>query len=245
MPVMKVERLTQHQFEELRRLIARKPITALKPKMFFIARSGVPTLAYAGWTPTLTCLKRELEEEMHWLGAEDDGSKWPKTTLGALRDTDPGLTKDELKRLRAICAASLPYLPSTLVLVHHVSLVVYECRSLEKRLKTMRLDLLGTTLRVGHDEADEDAMAFVDGALAPFQADDLNDYLTDLRPAQRCAGHYRDRHIEPTLIHELDANTWPAMDLFIERVEAAFPDRYIWFEPSSRHVTIRTLRPAS
>ncbi len=30
-----------------------------------------------------------------------------------------------------------------------------------------------------------------------------------------------------------------------ERVEAAFPDRYIWFEPSSRHVTIRSLRSAS
>tara|TARA_B100000809_G_C15077712_1_gene508485 strand:+ start:162 stop:902 length:741 start_codon:yes stop_codon:yes gene_type:complete len=245
MPVMQVERLTQHQFEELRRLIARKPTTALKPKMFFIARSGVPTLAHTGWTPTLTCLKRELEEEMHWLGAEDDGSKWPKTTLGALRDTDPGLTTDELKRLRTICVASSPYLSSTLVPVHRVSLVIYECRSLEKRLKTMRLDLLGTTLRTGHDEADEDAMTFVDDVLAPFQADDLDDYLTDLRSVQRYAAHYRDRHIEPTLIHELDANTWPAIDLFIERVEAAFPDRYIWFEPSSRHVTIRSLRSAS
>ena len=244
MPVMEVQGFTQHQFEALRRLIARKPITAMQPKTFFIARSGIPTLAYTGFTLTLTSLKRELEEELSWLGPEDDGSRWPKTTLGALRDTDPGLTTDELVRLREICRASTAYLSSTPIPVHNVSLVVFECRSLEKRLKTMRLDLLGTMLRCGPDTPDDDALQDVEDVLAPFEAHELELYLSHVQSGKRRATHYRDRNIEPTLVHELDASTWPVMDLFIERVEAAFPDRYVWFEPSSRHVTIRTLRSA-
>uniref|UniRef100_A0A7S4PTE7 Uncharacterized protein n=1 Tax=Alexandrium monilatum TaxID=311494 RepID=A0A7S4PTE7_9DINO len=74
----------------------------LEPRALFVAWSGVLTLAYAGWPPQATALKARVEESLGGcLAAEQQGSKWPKTTLGALRD---GRTLDlgELERLFAV-----------------------------------------------------------------------------------------------------------------------------------------------
>ena len=79
-----------------------KPRTIVKPQEFFISWSGVPTLAYQGFTKPLLDIKNELERRISGIKPENPGSKWPKTTLGALRD-DKQLSLDDLFVLRKIC----------------------------------------------------------------------------------------------------------------------------------------------
>mmetsp|Transcript_71500 Transcript_71500/g.221787 ORF Transcript_71500/g.221787 Transcript_71500/m.221787 type:complete len:134 (+) Transcript_71500:466-867(+) len=70
----------------------------LEPRALFVAWSGVITLAYAGWPPQAVAAKARFHEVTgSALAPEQPGSRWPKTTLGALRE-DRVLTLEELER---------------------------------------------------------------------------------------------------------------------------------------------------
>ncbi len=55
-----------------------------------------------GFPPALVNLKQQLSEHHPTLPKENPGSRWPKTSLGALKD-GTRLTPDQLNTLLAIC----------------------------------------------------------------------------------------------------------------------------------------------
>ena len=61
-----------------------------------------PYCCCRGFPPPIASLKRQIEASHPGLDAENPGSRWPKTSLGALKD-DKRLTPDQLKALNAIC----------------------------------------------------------------------------------------------------------------------------------------------
>ena len=59
-------------------------------------------IAHRGFPEALLLLKSSLESTHPALPKENSGSKWPKTTLGALRDKQR-LTPDQLEALNRLC----------------------------------------------------------------------------------------------------------------------------------------------
>ena len=83
-----------------------------------------------GFPPAITQLKAVLERMHPTLPKENPGSRWPKTSLGALRDRKR-LTPHQLERLLRICreegalmqAGGLQPLE-----VNRAALCIFECR---------------------------------------------------------------------------------------------------------------------
>ena len=73
-------------FDEPRlRALVRGDRCVLRPQTYFVAWNGVLTLVYDGFPPVLAGIKARLNAE-DALPPENFGSRWPKTTLAALRD---------------------------------------------------------------------------------------------------------------------------------------------------------------
>lgn len=134
------------------RLAAARERCELRPKQFFVAWSGVLTLAWRGFPPEIEALKRDIASAFPALKPENPGSRWAKTTLGCLRDIER-LTPDTLETLGNICDAFRDELCGTdggddaCVPVDALSVVTYECRSLERVVseRVVRLRDAGTS----------------------------------------------------------------------------------------------------
>ena len=117
-------------FDEQRlRALVRGDSCVLRPQTYFVAWNGVLALVYDGFPPVLAGIKARLNEE-DGLPPENFGSRWPKTTLAALRDDAPPLSLAELTSLRALCEEHASQL-SLRVPVSSLSVVSYDQRGLE------------------------------------------------------------------------------------------------------------------
>jgi hypothetical protein len=65
-------------------LISSARACIVQPYAFFVSWQGVLTLAYAGFPPSLVALKEHISE-FYAVPGENPGSRWPKTSLGALK----------------------------------------------------------------------------------------------------------------------------------------------------------------
>ena len=75
-----------------------------EPNSFFAAWNGVLCVVFDGFPHAVVELKSRLDQDCaSFLPKENFGSKWPKTSLGALTDDAPPFTRGELEKLRAIC----------------------------------------------------------------------------------------------------------------------------------------------
>lgn len=74
----------------------------LEPEAFFVSWQGVVTLTYRGFTPALIELKQRITAAHPSLPPENPGSRWPKSSLGCLRDGQR-LTPEQLDCLVQIC----------------------------------------------------------------------------------------------------------------------------------------------
>ena len=226
--------------EILLRVLRDRPATTLQPRAFFIAWSGVPTLVYAGFSPTLLAIKQDLEAHVPGLQEENPGSRWPKTTLGALREGQQ-LAWEDVLALRDICddvnrTIERNNAPLT---VDALTAVWGGCRSLETCHARTTLPL--TRSRPINTAVPPDAhRARVEHTLQQFARSHLSQYWDDLRCEGNHARHYRTEQVEPTLVHFLKEDPAP-IDTFIRRVDDALPGMYNWFAPHSRHLTVRTL----
>jgi hypothetical protein len=90
------------QAEMIATVVSRYGATSVSTSQFFISWNSVATLAYAGFSRTLLAVKRGIEEGILGLKPENPASKWPKTTLGCLRE-DVRLTEQQVHDLRSIC----------------------------------------------------------------------------------------------------------------------------------------------
>lgn len=243
----------------------------LSPKAFFVSWQGVVTLAYSGFPPQLAALKAQLSDAHgDALPKESPGSRWPKTSLGAVRD-GKRLTPEQLVALLRVCreesAAAFEEAggPSSIE-VRDLSVLTYECRSLERVMGRERLRLLGgggganaadaNAAPVDASPPSADEAARVASVLA--EADDPDYWFHASRDGGR-EGHYRGPAPGVTLVHELGlgggggeeggapaasssrARLLAAVRRFRERVDAELPGLYAWFDEASLHVTVRAI----
>ncbi|MBL7977895.1 MAG: hypothetical protein JNN12_06105 [Bacteroidetes Order II. Incertae sedis bacterium] len=224
----------------LRSLIARQPRCFLQPRSFFVAWCGVPMLTYQGFPNPILALKAELEQQIPQLLPENPGSKWPGTTLGALR---PGyqLTLEQLKTLRKICTKfeALIEREKVLFALTELQYVLFKCRSLEERILTAPLPL-----RKGKFDTSpftHKHLNWINHIHSQFDEARLEDYLPAVRQWGHRADHYRDTFVEATLIWDLPEEQPGFIKAFMNEVEDALPGYYVWFSPNGLHVTIRAL----
>jgi hypothetical protein len=213
---------------------------------FFVAWNGVIVLVYEGFPLSLVNAKKCIQESVPNLKPENFGSKWPKTTLGALQDDADDFTVEELQTLCDICAKFSNSMLSAKVEipVRTLSMVKYNCRSLERiwdrKDVSLELATVGDSSFVSREE-----MATVDGVVGEWC--DLSSYLPKVNAPGSRIGSYRSAcRGGATCVAFLDplpeALRQPMND-FQSTVEHSFPGRYIWMEESSLHCTLRSLSP--
>ena len=224
----------------------------LRPTAFFVAWSGVMTLAWQGFPPVLADMKRRIAETFPALPHEKPGSKWPKTTLGCLKE-GARLTKDQLRTLTQLCKnlsgdiymdytqLGLSPLATTnpwFVPVDSLSVVLFQCRSLERVLSEHEVRFRGQ-MRNRHRPS-KDECAVVDRVLVESSVENLERYWPLAARDGGREGHYRDVNFGATLVARLKRLPEALAD-FRNAVDAALPGMYVWFDDSSLHVTLRGL----
>lgn len=91
----------------------RSPRATFYAKEFFVSWSGVLTLVYVGFPQLVLDLKSLLHSTCPALASEFPGSKWPKTSLAAVNDESPSITKEQYLILREVCEAANAQLRKT------------------------------------------------------------------------------------------------------------------------------------
>ena len=231
-----------NEFNILRDIISCMPSTSLKPKEFFISWSGVPTLAYEGFSATLLDIKKNIDEKIPGIGKENPGSLWPKTTIGTLQN-GLKLSWSDVLALRSICDDLNERIKSeNLVLeISKLFIVIFLCRSLEKRLITVPIKLQTRNASNMDDYPQSEHLTQVATILNQFAKPNLKEYLPKLQREGNRESHYRTVHIESTLVFDLQEQQPEYINTFIDRVNKKLPGFYCWFIPESRHITIRSL----
>lgn len=241
----------------LRRAAAAATATQLEPRSFFVAWSGVLVLAYDGFTPPLASIKRALNESELPLCRESFGSKWPKTTLGAVADDAPPLTAAQLAALKALCLRHSQNFTGCAVPVRTASLVSYDWRGLEQLTARDDCVMMDAPAATPEPPTDEERSR-VSGVLAEWC--DVDAYLAPAnQPGSRTSTY---RHASPTgrtIVCFLDPAAAPSpaappaavpaalpttallgkVAMFQAEVDALLPGRYVWLAPASLHVTLR------
>ena len=222
----------------------------LRPTAFFVAWSGVMTLAWQGFPPVLADLKRRIAETFPALPPEKPGSKWPKTTLGCLKE-GARLTPDQLRTLTQLSKKFDIYMDYTQLglsplattnpwfePVDSLSVVLFQCRSLERVLSEHEVRLGGQTRRRDRPAKYEETA--VDRVLRESPVENLERYWPLAARDGGREGHYRDVNFGATLVARLKSLPY-RVEQFRRAVDAALPGMYVWFSDDSLHVTLRGL----
>lgn len=220
----------------IRDIVQEHQKTMVGAGQFFISWNGVPTLAYKGFSPVLLNIKKTIASLIPCLHRENPGSRWPKTTLGALCDNIT-LTLDHLVTLRDICDSMNPLLQNLIFSIQKLKIVLFYCRSLEQRLSTESIVLAGpedTSPPPGNH------LQEVSVIMNQFSRNNLHDYLPYVQKPGHRESHYRDPFIEATLVYDLEQVPGEIME-FRERVNRKLPGMFCWFEDESLHMTVRAL----
>jgi len=224
--------------------------TSVEAKEFFISYNSVPTLAYQGFSQTLLGIKAGIGQRIRGIKAENPGSKWPKTSLGAL-ENGKSISREGAKTLRTICDEQndkLIKLPrdDRLMSIEQLQIVIFQCRSLEKRLATIPVPLCG--LPASKDTPPDWHLEQVQNVMDQFSRDSLDQYYLCLDPnfkssEPKTIAYYHKPHFEATLVFDLSEkhSLHKAIDSFIDQVNRHMSNYYGWFELQSRHMTVRTL----
>jgi len=253
--------------QRLRQLTATIPPVVLEPAAFFVAWQGVLVLAWRGFPPPLASLKAELESSASSgalgvrLAPEGGGSKWPKTSLGALNDAAPPLSLDQLKALKQICeehGARLRARKGATVGVDSLAAVTYAQRSLETLRTSVVLPLVAGTgdksvsAGVTSSAVSEAEAARVETVLREW--DDEAAYLPHVnKPRARISSYREASGTGATLVAflggevggtALKSESLPrALAEFRAAVDASLPGVYAWLDEPSLHCTVRALDP--
>lgn len=211
---------------------------------FFISWNAVPTLAYRAFNPILLKIKREIETKVPCLQPENPGSLWPKTTLGSLRD-DKALSWDDTVELRQICDKFNPKLNGLTLEIDELSIVLFHCRSLERRLSTENIPLsdprCSQVSSPNHnDEVVRKHVRDVVKTMDQFSASKLVEYWPNIQKPGNRESHYRAPFIQATLVFDLKAVP-DAIRHFRKTVDQKLNGLYCWFEDKSLHMTVRAL----
>ena len=233
----------------------------------FISWNGCIVLVYDGFPPPLVQAKMRIannNDVMLRLKEENFGSKWPKTTLGAVND---GAGADELSleqftRLRDICNRYSKQIIDTQVLsnntstnngikVGSLSIVEYQQRGLERLSMRINVPLDDPTTNSCND-VDEDSsnstpseeeQSRVNRVISEWN--DVQAYLPKVNAPGSRIGSYRQDFRGQTCVAFIDS-TMPTylrdvLSEFRHAVDEEFPGRYGWLDETSLHCTLRSL----
>ncbi|KAL0029394.1 hypothetical protein WJX77_004302 [Trebouxia sp. C0004] len=210
-------------------------------------------LHYRGFSPALAGLKQELNSKNPELPRENPGSKWPKTSFGALKDNQR-LTPEHLSVLLKLCRIFNESLQTEAkkLLVDHLLIVIYKCRSLEKYLELLKVPLSS------EDQLDDSmpSQQEQDNVQAVLQEADHPSYWVSASRDGNRESHYRGPALGCTLVASLGGQTTftnktldhnkgtqltEVINQFRQQVDQSLPGMYAWFDDGSLHVTIRAL----
>ena len=124
--------------------------------------------------------------------------------------------------------------------IKNLSVVLFQCRSLEKRLITYPIDLTGNRTEK-KDLPPEYHLALVNQTMKQFSKERLLEYLEDLRREGNRESDYSNDNIEATLVFDLPKDKPQYIQDFINMVNRKLPNLYRWFAPISMHMTVRAL----
>lgn len=210
--------------------------TKMQLNQFFISWNGVPTLAYQGYPPSLLNVKKEINDRLPGLREENEGTKWPKTTLGALRD-DRTLSWEEMFRLREICDSCNSKLQGLSFEIDELSIVLFHCRSLERRISSEIVPMIDPREAASPSNEEIDGVTKV---MNQFTMKSLVDYFPKIQQPGNRESHYRAPFVEATLVYDLRGIPDPVFQ-FRADVDTKLPGMYCWFEDDSLHMTVRAL----
>jgi hypothetical protein len=122
--------------------------------------------------------------------------------------------------------------------VDSLSVVLFQCRSLERVLSEHEVRLGGQTRN--RDRPAKDECTVVDRVLVESSVENLERYWPLAARDGGREGHYRDVNFGATLVARL--KRFPAcLAEFRKKVDEALPGMYVWFSDDSLHVTLRGL----
>ncbi len=200
---------------------------------------GVPLLVYEGFSGGMLELQQALSE-LPGIIKVGKFAQFPKTTLGALNGDRVRLSREDLGKLREIASkynAEIAREGRTLP-VRQLSIVVFETRSLERRAKTYTVSLDANRLDA---EVSGENRRYVQEQLAAFAPERLDEFFANLTPCGYRKTHYRELHLESTLVVDLPLPHPGYIDAFAAEIDRGLPGNYCWFGEHSRHATVRAL----
>jgi hypothetical protein len=92
----------ENQSSDLVKILESTSTSYVEPYAFFISWQGVLTLAFDGFPPAILDMKQRIAAQHPALPPESSGSKWPKSSLGCLRD-GVTLTLEQFETLNELC----------------------------------------------------------------------------------------------------------------------------------------------
>ena len=231
--------------------------TALAPVGALVAWGGVPTLVFAGFTPSIIRVKAELARTFPGMRAESGGSQFAKTSLGALcPEENCTLTVAELKALRAVCATFAARIArdAWVLPIDDLQFSLYGDRAqrASTRLLTLPLPFSKSTASSSSETAGAAARQHAAEVARPFMEGDLTAYHAKAARGNRLP-HYQQRHLGASLVAfwpcyaggraavggAACAPPWLAQ--LRREFDAAAPNKFTWFDDGDLHVTIRGL----
>lgn len=235
--------MNERSIDQLRKVVAETPRAVFHPMAFFVARCGVLTLVFDGFSSALLDLKRRIEEVLPGLEPEREGSTWPKVTLAVLRD-DESLSVRDIVRLRDIADEWNDVLleRGDILGIDRLVAVEYACRSLEQRKRTIQLPFGQAH---APDETSEQHAAYVRSVVSQFSRTRMDRYAAELEKEGHRETHYRSPSTGWSLIAEVAPDRLPLANKLLEEVERLVPGKYLHLAPESRHITIRSLDTGS
>jgi len=215
---------------------------APQPKAFVIAWHGVLSLAGEGFTSSLWNIKDKLNGITR-IFPENSGSKWPKCTLGALRNGKT-LSKNEYSILQGISERATKELlahwsPETM---NRLSLVLFTKRSLQEDSHLSRVDItLKSSGVIQSEPVVLSSAEYVQRVLDECKEDAYYDKVA-------LPGFREDRYLvdmdkpEATLVYFFSQQNKHIFQQFQQWVDDALPDCYSWMPLDALHMTLRGIK---
>ena len=205
--------------------------TFIDPGAFFVSWQGAMTLVFTGFPEPLRELKAFLNL-ISGVAEENFGSRWPKITLGCLKESIT-LEEDQFKKLTALAQEYGQRLQESgwRMPVDALRVVVLGNRQLSKRLIDYEIKLTNPVDETGPIEEE---LLRID----PFLKQGILEgeaFLKELRGVNVPGGRQsrsEEDHVETSLVCQAK-DLPPAVNEFKQAVDKLLPNYYVWFPEES------------
>jgi hypothetical protein len=246
-----------------------KRFEMLIPKKFLISYQGVLVLCFDGFSNEMIFLKDFLTNNCKELADENMGSKWPKITLGCLKD-GKSLTKIQAEKLNDLCEKMSKELLSKewkSIDLEPLSIVHFRCRDLNPKNCISSIELISSNnkkqkLTNNNDENNNMEKKFASSNLSSHlyveekvlkEIQDFDNYFKKITIQGNRESHYcipmQNEKTELTMVFRLGKEQQENFNL-IEKFRKAIKqelekeeDLYHFFEDSCLHITLRSIVP--